>query len=354
VIGHIASIGGFEYQLASLAYKMVQSQRKTVGFLTGHGEKSTANELGFLSNVLGRQYDVKEIEATEDKPPDLSDVDVLIIPGPTQEVPDSTREALHAYIGGGGNAMILVDTVLIDDQLQAIANQNSFVDFLSRYGLTVGDDLVFDLESNEVLPFRAGFREVFLPYPYWMKVPVLDKKVAGDVETVMLPWASSLGIIEAELEDVDVIRLFETTPFASIDFNYRSLGPDAEVFGEVTQQNLVQSLMGVAIDASTNGGAYRLVVVGDSEWITNVVANRAQGNLFLATNLVDWLAQEDALAAVRSKIVTSRQLLFPSTARKNLVQYANILGLPLVFILIGLWRYVRRRSLSLREYRRAG
>ena len=78
----------------------------------------------------------------------------------------------------------------------------------------------------------------------------------------------------------------------------------------------------------------------------------AQENLAAALNLVDWLAQEDALASIRSKIITNRQLLFPPSTHRNTVQYANIVGAPLAFVLIGLIRFLMRHGVSLRRYGR--
>jgi ABC-type uncharacterized transport system involved in gliding motility auxiliary subunit len=92
--------------------------------------------------------------------------------------------------------------------------------------------------------------------------------------------------------------------------------------------------------------------MGDSDWLSDNVVNNAPQNLLLGLNLVDWLTQDNALADIRSKVIATRKLAFTSDLRQNLVQYANILGVPLAFILIGLLRYVRRRSMGMRTYDR--
>ena len=112
--------------------------------------------------------------------------------------------------------------------------------------------------------------------------------------------------------------------------------------------------MGVAVVPSNNDGAggFRLIVMGDSEWITDSLANRNPDNVLLALNLVDWLAQEDALASIRNKVVSSRLLLFESSTHKEIARFANVLGVPLFFIVIGLVRFILRRGVSLRTYSR--
>ena len=357
VIPYITSFDGFEYQLASLANRMLEDDKKTVAFLTGHGEAGPSAGYGTFAGLLLDSYRVRELDTTEDPNIDLSDVDVLIVGGPTSSIPDETANAIRQYLIGGGKAMVMVNSVVIDQsRLIANRNRNSFGYLPEEFGIIVEDDLVFDLQSNETLSFNTGVGNVFLPYPFWMRVPVVDRKVAGDVGSVLLPWASSVGIAESERGRIEVVPLLETTEFAAIDFNYGDVRPNSPVFEEVTRGNFVQALMGAAIvqrDVPAGQEPYRLVVFGDSEWLSDGVLPRAQENIALGLNLVDWLAQEDTLAAVRSKVVTSRDLLFTSATHKNVAQWANVAGVPLLIIVIGLVRSVRRRRFGFTMYGQA-
>ena len=357
VIPYITSFDGFEYQLASIANRMLEEDKKTVAFLTGHGEAGPSAGYGTFAGLLLDSYRVRELDASEDPNIDLSDVDVLIVGGPTSSISDETANAIRQYMIGGGKAMIMVNSVVIDQsRLVANRNRNSFGYLPEEFGVIVEDDLVFDLQSNETLSFNTGVGNVFLPYPFWMRVPVIDRKVAGNVGSVLLPWASSVGIAESERGRIEVVPLLETTEFAAIDFNYGDVRPNSPVFEEVTRGNFVQALMGAAIvqrDAPAGQDAYRLVVLGDSEWLTDGVLPRAQENVALGLNLVDWLAQEDTLAAVRSKVVSSRDLLFTSTTHKNVAQWANVAGVPLLIVVIGLVRSFRRRRFGFTMYGQA-
>ncbi len=366
VIQFIDSIDGFEYRVATLAYSMVRQQedRKTVAFLTGHGEKEVSVELQSLGGVLAQQYNVIEVEAIDDQPLDLSGVDILVIAGPTEQFPKNILDTLHQYMETGGRAMVLVDPIILDLQRFAgIPNQNSFAEFLERYGVFVEANLVFDLRSHERLQFDTQQGSVLLPYPYWARVPVADTNVTGNVENALMPWASSLGTTEgAEIGRVEVIPILRTTEFGAVDYNMSDLSPNPDsrtgLNVDVEESNLFEVDVAVAVEGvpvngtNLNGGTFRLVVVGDSDWLTDAIATRAQENLALGLNLVDWLAQEETLAEIRSKVVSSRTLLFDSRRHENVVQYANILGVPLVFVAIGLLRYIRRRMTSSRVYRR--
>ena len=355
-IPFINSFDGFEYRMASLINRMVKDQKKSVAFLTGHGQAGPSGGYQTFAALLTDSYEVREINAAEDPDIDLSGVDVLVIGGPTQAIPDETSNAVVEYIAGGGKALMMIDSILVD-QSQLIAGENrySFKDVPERFGVIVENDLVFDLQSNETLSFSTQVGSVFLPYPYWVRAPVIDKKVAGNVESVVLPWASSLGIVESQRDFIEVIPILETSEFAAIDFTYRDLRPNSTVFEEITPDNLVQSLVAVAIAEKSDDDqeAYRLVVIGDSGWLTDAVVSRSQENVALALNLADWLAQEDKLASVRSKVVSSRDLLYSSPTHENAARWINIAGVPLIFILFGAIRSVRRRRFGFTLYGQA-
>ncbi len=365
IVPFVSAVDGFEYMLAARANKMAQQQKKTIAFLVGHGELSPGSGYAAFAGNLADSYDIIEVGEVDGAPADLTDVDVLVIGGPSAHIPDVTVDEIRKYLDGGGKAMMLISSVGIDQGgFFAQANLNSFAGFVSEYGVVVENDLVFDVRSNETLPFSTQLGSVYLPYPFWMQVPVVrlssTKKVSGDVESVLLPWASSIGISEAARTRIEVVPLLETSEFAAIDFNYGDVRPNSPVFEQITEINLVQSLMGVAIaDKASSDLGFRLVVVGNSLWLSDPLAERAPQNLALGLNLVDWLAQEDALAAVRSKVITERRLLFDgigplsSDAHQNVARWANVGGVPLVLIAFGLIRSARRRKFGVSLYGQA-
>ena len=354
VIPFIRSLDGFEYRVATLAYNMIQqdAERKTVAFLAGHGEKPLQENYNELGRLLSQQYNLAELPSDGETPLDLTGVDVLIVAGPTQRMSAQEYEALNGFLQSGGKMLALVDPVFVSpQQMTAFPNQFHFGDFLEPYGVLVEDNLVFDLRSNETITLGS----VMLPYPYWPRVPTVDRKVAGDVESVLMPWSSSLGITDSQVGSVEVIPLMRTSPFASVDYAYGDVTPDSPQL-DVTDRQLFESDIGVAIESKEirqNGGeasSFRLVVVGDSDWLSDPIVNQAQENLALGLNLIDWLAQEENLAEIRSKVITTRNLTFSSPTHRNLVQLANTAGIPIIFIVLGIARYVTRRRKGLRTY----
>ena len=359
VIRYIPSVDGFEYSLASLVNKMLLNDPKTVGFLTGHGEKSIQQEINGFASQLVQAYDVVEVSADSDGGLDLSEIDVLVIAGPTEAMPAAEQEALRSYLTGGGKAMILLDAILIDQgRLIAVPNQNSLAELVEPFGVLLENNIVLDPQYHESLSFNVGYGSVMLGYPFWAHVPTVDHKVTGAVQQTVMPWASSLGITDAEVGEVEVVNLLRTQDTAAVDYSYGDLSPDPESPAyDLSDKQQFESDIAVAVTGpATNGSGseFRIVVAGDSDWIADQLVSRSGENLALGLNLIDWLAQEDALAAIRSKIVASRQLEFSSPTHQNVVQYVNIIGIPFVFVLIGIVTSLRRRRQTMQVYRREG
>ena len=345
-IPFVESVDGFEYRLAILTNKMVteETQKKTVGFLTGHGEMEVPTELSAFASVLLQQYKIAPVTAEDDGNLNLSDIDILIVASPKERINDVERNAITNFLNNGGKAFFNIEPVLVDfQQLGGLKNRNSFNDYIQeQFGVIVEDNLVYDLQANETISFSTGASgNVFLPYPYWAKSQVLDKKVGGDVRTVVMPWASPIGILDLPGSQYNIEPLIATTDYASIDESYRNLNPNSPVLSDPLQQTFFRS--DLAVTAENKAGS-RVVITGDSDWVSQNAIQRFSGNALLALNLLDWLAQEDNLASVRSKVVLQRSLIFSSKTQKNVAQYANIAGIPILLIVLGILRYLQRMS----------
>ena len=96
----------------------------------------------------------------------------------------------------------------------------------------------------------------------------------------------------------------------------------------------------------------RLVVIGDSDFISDqFIGTGARAglrdylaNLVYTMNIIDWLAQDEALAAVRKKGMQSRPLDQVAESTVTMVKLLNIGALPGLILLIGLVRFRLRQS----------
>ena len=361
-ISLIETIDGLEYRVASLANKMARLDKKTVAFLKGNGQKELNTSFQFLGAQLSQQYELVEIDSSGETPMDLSEVDVVVIAGPTEEVPELVEQELHRYIASGGRALIMIDSVLVDiGQMAAIANENSFEEFVSRYGVVIHNNLVYDTLLNQSISFTTREGSVLLPYHYWVRVSPVETKISGSSGSVILPWASDLDVIQSVLGSSEIIPLLQTGDSGVADYNYRDISPIPSL-DELDQRNRelgnldIRQVGLAAVGGPDNGGSdsFRLIVVGDSDWLSDPVLGQADGeNIVLGLNWIDWLAQEDTLAGIRSKVITSRQVRWEeSSVPRGVVQYINVAGIPVALIVIGVLMLIRRKNSSQRVYGR--
>ncbi|OYV66662.1 MAG: hypothetical protein B7Z72_10940, partial [Gemmatimonadetes bacterium 21-71-4] len=63
------------------------------------------------------------------------------------------------------------------------------------------------------------------------------------------------------------------------------------------------------------------------------------------------LSQDDALISIRSKDRSPPELAFTSTATRDGVKYANVIGVPILIVVAGLMVLERRRRKTREPYR---
>ena len=360
VIPSLVSGDGLEYRIATLTNKMARRDKQTVGFLTGHGEKARTSELRLFDAQLSEQYDVIDVRPDSGGNLDLSSIDVIIIAGPTQPLTELEQDQLDAFFAGGGKGLVLSDTTLTDfNRLQAVPNNgNNLNEFLLDYGVFVHENLVMDTGSFELVTVDGPQGTVSVQYPFWIRTPTVERKISGNTESATLTWAASIELDNATIATVDRhIHLLQTSEFGALQFDYGDISTRDTIDDyELPSGGQGSQLMAVGVSGTVTGNgtagddAYRMVVVGDSDWLSDSIASIGQNNLVLALNWMDWLAQEEALASIRSKIVRSRDLTWTSDTEKNFVQYFNIAGVPVLVILFGAFRFIRRRQFTQKIY----
>ncbi|HSG81457.1 MAG TPA: Gldg family protein [Gemmatimonadota bacterium] len=94
----------------------------------------------------------------------------------------------------------------------------------------------------------------------------------------------------------------------------------------------------------------RAVIVGDADFLTDQFLGNTPENLIFGLNAIDWLSQTEALLSIRGKTPTPRPLVFESNLQMQVVKYLNLVGVPLLFVLFGAIRLLKRRTLTRREY----
>ena len=124
------------------------------------------------------------------------------------------------------------------------------------------------------------------------------------------------------------------------------LSPQAEIKNGIRQKfNLAVAATGKfnSVFNQPSAGSGHLVLVGDSDFISDNFLRNYPDNLVFFQNVVDSLALGDDLIAIRSKGITERPLKEITESVKATVRYANVFGLTAIIILFGMIRYYARR-----------
>ncbi|MDA1189315.1 MAG: Gldg family protein [Chloroflexi bacterium] len=367
VVPFIDTIDGLEYRVSALANAMIREERDTIAFLSGHGEKVWSQEMRIVASQLAEQYDLAQVQPDTDGNLNLAGVDVLIVPGPIAPLSNAELDTLDAFLAGGGKAMFLVDTSAVDrTSLQLRSTATNLPRWLNRYGVFVHNTVALDPQSNTDLSFTTAQGNVLIPYPYWVVLPVSQRDISGAVESMMLPWAASVEFSNP-LIATNVIRhieLMRTFPSAALQFEFGDVSPRTSIAQyNIDPASTGQHLMGAAVEGTAINAppldsgelpAYRMIVIGDADWLTDTVIQQSGGdfNIVVALNWIDWLAQDESLSSIRSKVVVERSLRWTNDGHKNAVQYGTILGLPLALLLFGTFRFIKRRNTSLQVFER--
>jgi gliding-associated putative ABC transporter substrate-binding component GldG len=367
----IQNISGLEYEITSTIKRLSNRLLPPIGILVGQDGPDLDNQLAGLNKELSRQYRIKRInlEAGEAIPPDLY---VLIIIGPKKEFSEWEKYAIDQFIMRGGKLAFWLDHVQVDiQQGKAKTQKVGLEELLENYGVDIKDNLVIDLQCNRVAisQQQSGFvYQNVVNYPFFPAASDFDltSLVVKDLGAISFSYVSSLEPSSALAKNA----LFDPLVRSSKNSGTQVVPCDINPFRKFNQEDFNQS--GLILAAALQGrfSSYfahkempnppagtdspestlysspltRFVVVGDADLVTDQNI-KGTDNLTFFLNVADWLSQDEALIAIRSKQVASRPLKEITPGTKRLVKYGNTLGLPLLVILFGVVRWqVKQRK----------
>jgi ABC-2 type transport system permease protein len=214
------SIEGVEYEIISTIYNLVNTDRKQIGYVLGHGELDSLQRFSFL-NELEKVYDVFSIRLSTQN--DLRNFDALIIAKPTKPFAEEHKFLLDQYLMQGGKMLFLIDRVNAsmdslgrDDYFAGPANLN-LDDQLFRYGVRINPDLVQDRRSGmyPVITGEVGGkpRMQLMEWPFFPLIgEFANHPITRNLNAVLTRFASSIDTVKAT--GVTKTPLLLTSPYS--------------------------------------------------------------------------------------------------------------------------------------------
>jgi len=346
-----------EYLLTSIINKLTAKDKKTIGFLSGHGEKELF-DYAFLNGELTKQYETKAITLDKTNPVIDENIDTLVIAGPTTKFEDPEKEAIKLFMQKNKNVLFLIDTYNVDKQLSyADVLKDLFAPFLEYFGIKVNQNIVYDLQSSETLRFTAaGGLNYFLPYPFWVRGIVKDPKdpITLKLNTITMPWPSSIEINDQRLEELGLIKrdLVITTERAGLKTGNFAINPQEDIF---PQQNLAVHTLVAAIESknsqeSSVNSPGKMIVMGNSELFTDQFVQQTPENFVFALNIFSWLSGQESFADIKTKSSPFGKLVFTDPSQPSILKYGNMAIALVIPCLTGLVILIKRNQLKSRVY----
>jgi ABC-type uncharacterized transport system involved in gliding motility auxiliary subunit len=270
--------------------------------------------------------------------------------------------AIDQYVMRGGKTVFLAPGVTVDQTLNASAVPGDNLDLLEHYGVKVNKDLVMD-RSNEMAPFSSGYMQFYVNYPLWVKVRSEgfngESPIVNRLESLVLPWTSSLEITIDTMPDREALVLAASTPYAWTQSSPFQLNPNllpkpagatGDEFLAVLLKGSFDSYFsesgppeGVSADVLPKSPETQMVVVGNSMFVLDNFLSSFRENIVFIMNVLDWMSLGDELIEIRSRQVTDRPLKPVSDAAKTLFKVGNTVGMSILLVLFGLFMLFKRQ-----------
>ncbi|MBK6916868.1 MAG: Gldg family protein [Deltaproteobacteria bacterium] len=316
------------------AFAQVQDARETHACVTqGHGEPAIdgLEPYGGIAHFadLLRARDIEVQIADLDGHDGLASCDLVIVAGPSGQLPVAHVDAITRYADGGGDLLVLAGAVMLPGQDRLA--RHGLEPLLARWGLALGERVVVDPHAMPGgTPLLA-----FTLVEGWGDHPIV-RALVGRAASLMLVRELELGASEGE-PPVALLSVGEDG-WAESDLAGLARGVVPER-GPGDREGPV-----VVAAAGVRGGS-KLVLVASDQFVLNaflrddVVYDHGRD---LVRNAIGWLTDRARLLGIEARPREHVKLvLLPAQLER--MTWVCLLGLPGFAVAMGLWMLWRRR-----------
>jgi ABC-type uncharacterized transport system involved in gliding motility auxiliary subunit len=356
-----------EQEITNAIIKAVEGQQKKVYFIQGHGEHDTGSAdertgYNFVAQAVGRENFAIDKLALAQSPTIPADASELIIAGPKKDFLEPEIDVLKTYLNHGGKIMFMIDP---PDGVDAAPLPN-LTALLKEWGFELGDNIVIDTSGIGQLVGRGPGMPVAISYP--------QHPITENFRNVMtgFPLARSVTPIATPPQGRNPQTIVETSPQSWAETDLKAIFDRKPVkFDEGTGDKRGPVSLAAALSApapeqpaatpptppaSTDGKTppptpppadnpkrdTRIVVFGDSDFVSNNGLQAAPGNGDLFLNAVNWLGQQENLISIRPKSTEDRRVVL-TQEQQFMVFLFSVAFLPGMIVLAGVINWWRRR-----------
>ena len=339
-------------------------------------------EFDQVKNSLRQDYNVRDVslDGAQGVP---SDVDVLLVLKP-RDLKDRAVYNLDQFLMRGGRVIVCAgsyEPVFGQGGLVVRPIDSGLDPWLEHFGVRISKSLLLD-DRNQPLPIPQVRQTVFgemqtwvmRPYPYLVAVRdkgLEDRAITAKLDAVGIYWGSPIESDNAAGKGLTVTPILassdrswtddEVERVARVDYTVPP-GTRPHVAAVALQGRFESFFAGKPVPPAPGDSSHRevalarspetrLVVVGDAEFVSDLVA-RALGrqpgglypqNLGFVQNVIDWMNLDNDLVSIRTRTATARPIRRLGRRAAVSIEVANYLIPLLVLAGVGIVRYWRRR-----------
>lgn len=322
-----------EQSLTNALLRIARQKQRKVAFLSGHGERDPDGQANHDLGQFGKLLAQKGIELTQlnlaETPEIPDDINLLVIADPRVLLLPGEVHLLNNYVEQGGNLLWLAEPGSVAN-LEPLA-ETLGVEFLPGVVVDATTQL-FGIENPAFAiipsyPMHAITREM-------TSLTLFPQAVALDVEAPD-DWQTEALLTTLDRSWTEIGELSGTIKFDQ-DSDER-MGP-LDIAFVFTRNRSTKT----AHAADDGAGEQRVVVVGDSDFLSNAYLGNA-GNIELGLNLFNWLNHDDEFIAIAARTAGDINLEL-SRLSQTLIAFGFLLGLPLLLLGSGVTVWWRRRN----------
>jgi ABC-type uncharacterized transport system involved in gliding motility auxiliary subunit len=324
-----------EKDLTNAIAKVLTGRKKTVYFLTGHGESPMTDMAreGYSKAkqaLLSQNVGVRDTLLLSEARSVPEDCDLLIVAGPRKRFFETELDSIRSYLESGGSLFLLIDPEV----------ESGLGPMLQAWSIKINDDFVVD-ESG------IGTRLFGLDYSMPIAAEYATHPVTAKHKGLMTFYRYARSITKLKpSSSMDVHEIVKTSFSSWRETTFSEEKPKFEqgqdIRGPASLAVAVQALPRKPSRRADGGRSKTLICVfGDSDFATNQYFD-SQGNGDLFLNAATWLLQEEDLISIRPK-QRGESRIHLTRADARWVMWLSVVVLPALPIVAGILVWRRRR-----------
>ncbi|MDR2084715.1 MAG: gliding motility-associated ABC transporter substrate-binding protein GldG [Bacteroidales bacterium] len=402
------SIQSLEYNLSNAIRKLTNTHKSSVAIIEGYGGfrrdyyvsfEAMLSEYYSVSyvNIDGQLNSLANIRSRgEDSVVMENKYQAIIIPGPTNALPEKDKFVIDQYIMRGGKVLWLVEPVYVTmDSLQnspvtlAVNNYTNLQDQLYTYGVRLEPQLIMDLQCLSI-PLTTGSvggrpQIEFFPWTFFpVLTPMSTHPIVKNLNAIKTEFISPVTKIDIPnvkhtvlLHSSQYSKIFATPDVVSLELLTRK--PDQALFNKrnipvaMLLEGTFRSLYDNRIPPDLRDNAMidflpasvptAMVVVSDADMIKNQFragdgmplnmgydqyTSNQFGNPEFFLNVMNYLCDDSNLISVRSRELKLRILDVTKIERSSLKYQLINLIIPALIIILGgiIYSIIRKHRYS--------